>query len=72
MGPHRKPGLEAAYVEALIRLENPSQMDIARELGVSFNAARAALRRLRRRGMVDHRYGIGWKLLRTYGTKDAR
>lgn len=51
---------EGAYVRAVIQNPRASQDDIARVLGVNYNAARSALRRLRRRGIIDHKFGTGW------------
>lgn len=51
---------EGAYVRAVRDNPGASQSEIANVLAVSFNAARSALRRLRRRGIIDHKFGTGW------------
>lgn len=51
---------EGAYVRAVIANPGASQSEIAAAVGVNYNAARSYLRRLRRRGTIDHRFGRGW------------
>lgn len=67
MGRLRDHAKEGAYVRAVIQNPGASQEDIARAVGVKYNAARAALRRLRNRGVIDHKFGRGWY----FKTEDA-
>lgn len=58
---------EGAYVRAVIANPGASQEDIARAMGVNYNAARAYLRRLRNRGIIDRDNRRGWY----FKTEDA-